>query len=406
MASILFLVLAAQFLSSEELGTFVLGLSTAIVVQSLVRALSGETLLVRSTTSTYDAAERHMSLGLSLVVASALAVIGVVLSLIFPNSAPFFLSLGSAQLGLLLQDGVRYAAIASGQTIGLLTVDLTYTVVSCSSIWFAGQAELGSGGMLSLLGCAGSCVAITAMFAFRLPPRPLSGLRWLAKHWRLNSSFVTEAILGALLGYSITLILNFFVSGPELAAYRSALSIFGMTSLAINFLRTVVLRDLRIGQLRRWRSYWWKMLAMTVLIAVTVGGTYGLLRVIPPDLGMAAFGETWGIMVALFSAVALNRFFAGLSIVPTIFLRVQGVIWRATVLRVLVTAVGFGFGPLGAFWAGAKGALLAEAALYLILAASLLVLSRRSLKRPLHRRSGRSVYSKGSKRNLGARHVA
>ncbi|NWL13833.1 hypothetical protein DM793_21460 [Paenarthrobacter nitroguajacolicus] len=387
LASILFLVLAAQFLSAEQLGTFVLGLSTAVLIQSLVRALSGETLLVRSTREDFAPGERERCLGLSLLVAFAIGTVMVTLSFAVPQSMNFYLSLGAAQFGLLVQDGVRFAAVSTGRTGGLLALDCIYTVISCSSIYFAGLLGLAGDGMLMFLGASATVVGVSAMFAFRLVPRCLAGVHWLAKHWRLNSSFVSEAVLGAVLGYSITLILNFYASGPELAAYRSALSIFGMTSLAINFLRTIVLRDLRPAHLQRKRSYWRKMTAMSILVAATVGATYLVLANLPEQLGSSMFGETWIIMVGLFGAAALNRFFAGLSVVPTVFLRVQGVTWRATLVRIVVTILGFGLGPVGAFLAGAQGALLAEAVLYLMLALSLTVLSRRSTGRPLHRLS-------------------
>lgn len=388
LASILFLVLAAQFLSPEQLGTFVLGLSTAVLIQSLVRALSGETLLVRSTRENFAADERGNSLGLSLVVAIAIGAVMIALAFTIPQSADFYLSLAVAQFGLLIQDSVRFAAISTGRTAGLLALDATYTVASCSGIFVAGTLGLDGSGMLLFLGASATLLGAVAMFAFRLLPRFGAGIQWLARHWRLNSSFVSEAVLGAVLGYSITLILNFYASGPELAAYRSALSIFGMTSLAINFLRTMVLRDLRPNHLLRRRSYWRRMAAMSLLVAVTVGATYLVLANLPARLGAGLFGETWVIMVGLFGATALNRFFAGLSVVPTVFLRVQGVTWRATIVRIVVTILGFGLGPVGAFLAGAQGALLAEAALYLMLAVSLTVLSRRSTGRPLHRRSG------------------
>lgn len=387
LASVLFLVLAAQFLSPEQLGTFVLGLSTAVLIQSLVRALSGETLLVRSTREDFSPDERGRCLGLSIVVALAIGVVMIAISLVIPESSDFYLSLASAQFGLLVQDGVRFAAISTGRTAGLLSLDAIYTVLSCSSIYLAGVIGLRADGMLTLLGSSATILGVASMFAFRLRPRFGAGIQWLMRHWRLNSSFVAEAGLGAILGYSITLILNFYASGPELAAYRSALSIFGMTSLAINFLRTMVLRDLRGSHLRRSRSYWRRMTAMSFLVAATVSFTYLVLANLPAPLGIALFGATWVNMAGLFGATALNRFFAGLSVVPTVFLRVQGITWRATLVRIVVTVLGFGLGPVGAFLAGAQGALLAEAALYLMLTVSLTVLSRRSTGRPQHRQT-------------------
>lgn len=376
LASVAFLILAAQFGSSQDLGSFVLGLSTAVLIQSLARAVSGETLLVRSTRGDFHKNEIGHSFGLSLLLSLGVGVALVCLALLTSSNSNFYLSLAVAQFGLLLQDSVRFAALAKGSTVGLLVVDMTYTLATCSAIFLAGSLHSGSQGMLTALGATAGGVGLVGAFAFGVVPRFGEAIKWLRSHWRLNSSFVAEAILGATLGYSITLILNFFASSSELAAYRSALSIFGMTSLAINFLRTIVLRDLRESGLRKSRSFWRKSTLMSALVILTVGFTYLVLALIPDVLGIALFGETWLLMTALFAATALNRIFAGLSIVPTIFLRVQGITWHATAVRIGVTVVGFGLGPVGALIAGAQGALLAEGLSYFLLTIALMALSR------------------------------
>ncbi|MFJ6158858.1 hypothetical protein ACIQF8_17040 [Pseudarthrobacter sp. NPDC092184] len=390
-ASLLFLILAAQFGSSDDLGSFVLGLSTAVLIQSLVRAVSGETLLVRSTRADFGADEVNISLGLSVVASSAVALTLIFVGLLVPSSSYYFFAVACAQFGLLLQDGIRFAALARGSTYGLLATDGFYAAATCSAIYIAGQLGRGSSGMLVALGVAATLASVIGCIAFHVIPRFRGCFEWLRTHWRLNSALVSEAILGATLGYSITLILNFVVSGAELAAYRSVLSIFGLTSLAINFLRTVVLRDLREGSLRRARSFWSKSFVLILLVFLTVAATYLVLINVPSHLGNELFGSTWTLMSLMFFAGAVNRIFAGISVVPTVFLRVQGITWGATTIRIVVTLVGFGLGPVGAVLAGAKGALLAEALAYFILTTALMTLSWRVARRGKHRLSPRKI---------------
>jgi hypothetical protein len=385
LASLSFLIVAAQFGSSQDLGAFVLGLSTAVLVQSLSRAVSGETLLVRSTRADFSRDEVPSSVGLSLMVAVAIALVCGVLSVVFPEQSAFYLSLGVAQLGLLFQDATRFAALAKGSSAGLLLIDALYAAGATLAIYLAGASHAGSYGMLTALGVTAGSVGILAALIFKIVPRFRPAIRWMRMHWRMNSSFVSEAAVGASLGYSITLILHLFASGPELAAYRSVLSIFGLSSLAINFLRTIVLRDLRESSIRARGVFWRSAGLMSVLVVLAVGLTYILLTMLPGAVGVDLFGDTWLVMTTLLVATAINRVLAGLSAVPTIFLRVQGVTWRATSVRIIVTVIGFGLGPVGAWIAGAQGALIAEAVLYLILTVALTLLSRRVAGKDRHR---------------------
>lgn len=385
-ASLLFLIVGAQFLGTEDLGDFVLGLSTAVLVQSLTRALSGETLLVRSTQAGFQPCEIRAAVGLSLIIAVAGGLAFVLLALFVTDKSMFFMSLAAALVGLLTQDATRFSALAMGSTSRLLVVDATYSAVSILSLYWAGAANQGSVGMLTALGGSACGVGVVAMVWFRIRPKFRAGIGWAMSYWRLNSSFLVEAALGALLGYTIALVLVFFVNGGELAAYRSTLSIFGLTSLAINFLRTIVLRDLRQDSLKTRMMFWKTAGIMSLLVGVTVGVTYVVLISLPNNVGVVFFGETWLLMATLFAAAALNRVMAGVSIIPTIFLRVQGITWRATSIRIVVTVVGFGLGPVGAWLAGARGALIAEALLYLTLTIALMALSKRLVtkKGPRH----------------------
>jgi len=387
LASLLFLILAAQFGDAENLGSFVLGLSTAVLIQSIVRSVSGETLLVRSTRSDFSEEEILNSFAVSVGIALMLAILISAAGIFAGAQSWFFWSLAIAQFGLLVQDGTRFVALARGSTVGLIISDSMYALLTCAAIYGAGFLGGNSFEMLASLGVVASMVSILSALTLGVIPHFRGCFLWIRRHWRLNSALVSEAVLGAVLGYSITLILNFVVSGAELAAYRSVLSIFGLTSIVINFLRTIVLRDLRESNIRKFGPFWHTTSILGGLVLATVGTTYVGLVSLPVDAGSRFFGATWPAMTLMLGAAAANRFFAGLSVIPTVFLRVQGVTWRATAVRIGVTLIGFGLGPVGALLAGARGALLAEALAYGVLTVALMVLSRQVASRGRHRLS-------------------
>lgn len=120
---------------------------------------------------------------------------------------------------------------------------------------------------------------------------------------------------------------------------------------------------------------------MALPVAVTVILMLGALLCTPDGIGRALLQDTWPLVAMILVPGAINRFFAGLSIIPTVLLRVQGVTWKATIIRIIVLTSSVALGPVGALLAGAGGALAAEAASYGLATVALTVLSLKSAQR-------------------------
>ncbi|WP_285249777.1 hypothetical protein [Pseudarthrobacter sp. fls2-241-R2A-168] len=183
--------------------------------------------------------------------------------------------------------------------------------------------------------------------------------------------------MGALASYTIVVILAVFVASSEVAAYRATLVVYGVANLVINFMRTQILRELRADMLSTVGGLSRTSGKLVIPVVVTIVSMLGALLLMPQRLGEILLQDTWMLVSALLIPGALNRLAAGLSIVPTITLRVQGITWRATVIKMVILVVSLVLGPLGALYAGAAGALLADTACYGLTAVLLFVLSIR-----------------------------
>lgn len=381
LGSLLVVVVASHWLSPFDLGVFLFVFTSALLVQSICRALSNELLLVRSTFSDFLRVENGASLAVSLFFALFVGIVSLAYVLVdntYWNAVVAFIFL---EFALIVQDSIRYTFI-----VGRKLRDLLLTDAGCASLQILLLIVTASVSgdpivMIYALAIPALSIFTLAGLRIRLFPRFSNAISWARSNISLNSAFVTEAILGATLGYFIAVVLNTFISPDSFAAYRATLSIFGLTSLATNFLRTIVLRDLRASDLATPKGFLINTRKMSFMVLVAVGVTVASLYLIPDEWGKMLMGESWALMKPLFIVAAINRIAAGLSIIPTIFLRVQGVSWRATFLRIIVTIVGFGFGPLGAIVGGPYGALLGESLTYLSLVLALGTLSYRSRNR-------------------------
>jgi len=174
--------------------------------------------------------------------------------------------------------------------------------------------------------------------------------------------------------------LTIFVDPSEVAAYRATVVVFGVSSLVLNFLRTQVLRELRVDMIDSVNGVLRISMRLLVPVIVTIVGMLGALLVMPEWMGNALMRDTWILVGALIIPGAISRLFAGFSTIPTITLRVQGVTWKATVIKICVLSSSLIIGPAAALYAGAAGALYADALAYGLTSILLFALSIRRAK--------------------------
>lgn len=377
-------VAAAQFLSPDDLGYFSFSVATCLLVVSLARAICGEPLLVRSVAGYKGRPsvfrDSRSMLGLALVLGLLAGALCAGISVVGESPNMPLLASALAVPGLVLQDSLRFCFIALQRTRALILNDSATLVLGACSIIISGVATGDSFIMLTSWGLASLAVSLVTLIGSALVPSVRNSIAWLRLTWRSSSAFFTENAMGALAGYTIVVVLAVFVAPAEVAAFRATLVVYGVANLVINFLRTQVLRELRIDMISSVRGLAVTSAKLAVPVVVTILGMLVVLMLLPEWMGEALLHDTWALVAALLIPGAINRFFAGLSIVPTITLRIQGITWKATMIKIFILFVSLGLGPLGALYAGASGALLADSTSYALTAILLFVLSVKKAK--------------------------
>ncbi|MUK02263.1 hypothetical protein GM708_10195 [Vibrio cholerae] len=310
-------------------------------------------------------------IGAGLVVSLMMSALWALLAVFWQDQKLNLLTVAACVPVFVLADLVRYYLIGTRRDMRLLVFDVVYVCANVIVIYLS--ADITNQPDKTFWWWAATAFFVTTIGIVWCGCFPTfkRSAGWARDHWSSGSAFTVEATLGAALGYLIVLILAIFSTEQDVAAFRTAVAIFGLSSLVINFLRTTVLREFSSSSLSGTvEGQVGKMLLLT-LIAVSF--SYVLLTSLPENIGRGLFGETWVFVAPLFLVAAVNRFAASMSTIPSVLLRALGVSWRVTRLRMWVALVSLGLGPVGAYYAGAAGAFVAEAVAYAILTFALVV---------------------------------
>jgi O-antigen/teichoic acid export membrane protein len=377
-------VAAAQFLSADDLGYFSFGVATCLLVVSLARAICGEPLLVRSVASLNGRPsvfrDTRSVLGLAILLGLLAGALCAGIGMLWSSPSMPLLAAALAAPGLVLQDTLRFCFIALQRTRSLLLNDSATLVLGACSIIISGALTSDSFVMLASWGLTSLAVSLVTLAGNALVPSISQSIAWLKLTWKSSSAFFTESAMGALAGYTVVVILTVFVAPAEVAAFRATLVVYGVASLVINFLRTQVLRELRLDMINSVRGLALTSAKLAVPVVVTILSMLIVLMLLPSWIGEALLQDTWASVAILLIPGATNRFFASLSIVPTVTLRVQGITWKATVIKIAILTLSLGLGPLGALYAGAAGALYADSISYALAAIFLFAVSFRKAR--------------------------
>lgn len=377
-------IAAAQFLSPDDLGYFSFGVATCLLVVSLARALCGESLLVRTVGKSDRRPtvfrESRSMLGLATILGFVSAFVCGAIGLVGDSPNWPLLASAIACPGLVLQDSLRFVFISMQRTTRLVSNDIAALLLGATAIIWAGTITHNVFSMLVSWGLASMVVSIVTLLLNAIVPSLRNAIGWLRDTWRSSSAFFTENALGALAGYTIVVILTVFIDPSEVAAFRATLVVYGVASLVVNFLRTQVLRELRPEMIDTVRGVTITSTKLAAPVIITITGMLLVLLLIPAEIGEILMRDTWSLVVYLLIPGAINRMFAGFSTIPAIILRVQGVTWKATAVKVIVLVISLILSPLGALYAGAAGALYAETLAYGLSCLLLFVLSARKAK--------------------------
>ncbi|MDO4685799.1 MAG: hypothetical protein Q4A92_04560 [Corynebacterium sp.] len=376
------IILSGWYLGLADHGYFVFGVALCQVVLSLVRALCGETFIVLATRGT----DLQAVLNSAVTAAMYCAVIGGVaclgFGLVWPEYRDALVASAVVVLAVCFMDAVRYGAIALKRSYLLFVGDLVGLVGTVIGFIVAGRFSTSPVVFLAVWGAM--CCVVGVILALALGYRPVSirvAGAWLKRNFARSSAFFAEAALGATAGTAILAVMAIVTSSEEISIFRTALTVMGITGLMNNFLRSTVLRELSPERIADRRYLLGAFCAMVAAVSVVVVVFGGMIWLLPTNISVAVFGANFLAVLPVLLPAIIHRLCSSCSTIPTIFLRAQGVTWSATKIRIAVIVVGIIIGPLGAYIAGAQGAILGDMVTYLALFIGLTLLMFRTAAR-------------------------
>lgn len=372
LGTLLMLVFAARGYSSEALGLFSVGVLTYQILIVIFRALTGETLIVLPRAGRREEKE---------LAARCLQFAGTApLALIVPGVFGLLLASGVWQVvcaallivpGLALQDALRHVYLRRKQVGVACAVDVLVVAAQLGIVWFGAGQDVPPWSLILLLGVPTFLIGYFRSFLDRAGVSVRGSREWRRSSRELGDGFVFEAGLGAFVQWLTLLSVAHFGSLPEAGAFRAVITIYGVTNVVTNFLRSHYLAQLAHGgELDRAR-----MRRSTVEMVALTGGTvlfsYGVLELLPESLGEKLLGETWTLAVPYLLLGAINRFAAGLTSVPAVFLRVLRMPWDAARTRILISVVTLIAAPLSVAVGGATAAFVTMSIMSLVMVLAL-----------------------------------
>lgn len=394
LASFLFLVIAARYLDTAELGLFAGAMVFYQALTAMARSVTGEPLVVLcgdksgGSKGNGDNGNGHNGNGdndidtgdlrravvwVSLIVPLILAVLGGIGFAVIDNRLVQICCLCLVVSPIILgYDTLRFVYISRLDTASLLLLDVVVAIAQLSLL----AATLAGGGSADQ--------AILVMFAAPVVPLvihlirgglPLHPLRrWVTTARPYLGSFFYESVWGALLQWALVFVIAAVSGVADVAAFRSVIVIYGLTNVVTNYLRSVVLSHIVTrGRLTR-ADIGTDTIGMTATIAVTIGTSMLILLMLPDSLGRALLGDTWAHAAPFILIGGLARFSAAMEAVPGVLVRAARQTWSVVRVRTMVGALALIVCPLGAWLGSVTGAFVAMIVMSWVLIASLFAL--------------------------------
>ncbi len=371
--SIVLLMAASHLLDPVEFGRYAVGVGTVQPFLAIARTLAGETLLFRVASRSGAERERWQGdvdsvSGLSVVLGLLSAVVMAIIALVWTDMRWTLLAATMVVVLLVMQDAARHILMVERRINDLVLADAALVVVALLGTVGAALVKADAPILIAIWGAGGAASLLLTRTVHRIPRSGDLGIAWLRRNVGSSSAFLVDALSGALFGYLLLLMVTMFAGVAQAGVFKATMSVFGLTSVAVNYLRTFFVREVRPETVASAKGVWaiclWAgLLTTSVSLAAAL-----VVFLLPVPAGEALFGHVWVSIVSLAGLAAVNRVAAGLCIAPLIVLRVQRISWRATRVR-LVTAVGvvpLSFWLVSAF--GASGAVIADLSFYVTVA--------------------------------------
>lgn len=358
-------VLVARAASRTEFGAYAVLMATYLICMFVARGLTSETYVVR-----FSAVRPDMRTAPSRACTGAVLCVGVAASIVIFLVG---LALGRHDLattlvfvvitpGVLLQDALRYIALAAGRPLVALTSDICVAVVQISvSIALIATGSSSPATMVGAWGGAACVACAVPVIALRVRPRPFRALDWFREHRSLAVRYALDDFAAQGINQAVTYALALIAGLSAAGAFRAGQSIFGPLVVVFAGVMSAVTPELVRLDLRSRDRFRTAVRGLSVVLAL-LGLVVGVgLALIPHRLGIALFGASWQHARPLLIWLGLMQVPSGWRTGAMAGLRALGAARRTLRARGMTVALGLAAPIIGVLMNGALGAAIALA---------------------------------------------
>lgn len=358
-------VVVAREVTAAAFGTYSLIIATYLISVAIVRGLTSETLVVRFSAADRDSWRRAAmdASGTSLVLGVALGAVMVVASLFTHGSlATTGLTVGIFLPGLVLQDTLRFAALAQGRPALALLNDITQAVFQFGTLALlisSGHTKVWQ--LVAAWGGAAYVAAVVGAVSLRIAVRPFRTFAWFRAHGDLAAKYALDD-LASQGSQQVTVYVVAGVAGlTDAGGLRGAQTVFGPPSILNVGVQAAVTPEL-VRILRKSTRRLHRAVLRLGLALAAVGAIWGVLALYIPDrFGVQLFGDTWAQAQPLLVFFVVAQTTNGFRVAPMAGLRALGAANRTLIARFFVIGIGLAFQVAGAVVDGAHGVAVAIA---------------------------------------------
>jgi O-antigen/teichoic acid export membrane protein len=305
-------VVVARSVSAPSFGAFAMAFVVFGIAVAVTKAVVGQPLQIRfsgrAPQDQHDANARALGCAVLIGLAGSVLLVTVGLSAGGIVGAAM-LALAVALPALLLQDSCRMAMFAVGAPRQAALIDTVWVVVQFSVLIIALTREDRSVvGLIAIWGGSAALSAMVGLALLRVRPRLRAGYAWLVEHRDLTRYLFAEYLLGLGAMQVAILLVGAVASASAVGALRAAqvlLGPLGIVGLAL--FQFAVPEIARNAGLQSRRLARFAVLTSAALGALTVA--YGtVLLLLPDEIGVSLFGETWAGAQVVLLAMTLSSF--------------------------------------------------------------------------------------------------
>lgn len=355
-------LIVARYSTQDGLGGFAVVMSAFYLTQGLVRALTGEVLVVRlgdDRDVDRHALERGALGTAGLAGIFAAVVLAAISAVVSENLGPQLLAMAVSMPTVLVQDTARY--VAFGRRAGRLAFGSDGFWAAAQVFGFAIVIVSGPSPAMFILawGISGSLAGVWALRSMGVLPAP-GQLGWWARDSRdLAPYFFAESFastgLAQIRTFTISVVAGLSVTG----AMRGANALMSPMNTIFQGASGTLVAELSHtashGGLAQLRRRTMAIAAGTCGLAFVWGS---LIYIAPESLGRAVIGESWEESRSIIPLVTITVAASGVTLGALTGIRALAAARRGLAARVVVGLVLLGLGTVGAWLDGASGAVL------------------------------------------------